>query len=120
MTANLTVSASEVQDLKVRLGRDVTEIVGTFLTVAEAVVAHWVEYSKGLLLFVMVPGDERSGEFYIYDRRKGSFWLLNLADSVFGGYPLADMRQKIKDFRLLEFAEDPARLRTAKGSRNSF
>ena len=81
----------------------------------EAVVAHWVEYSKGLLLFVMVPGDERSGEFYIYDRRKGSFWLLSLADCVFGGYALADMKQKIKDFRLLEFAEDPSRLPAAKG-----
>ena len=65
--------------------------------------------------FVMVPGDDRSGEFYIYDRRKGSFWLLNLADSVFGGYALVDMRQKIKDFRLLDFAEDPSRLRAAKG-----
>ena len=81
MFGNQNVSASEVlstRDMNVRPGRDVTEIVGTFLTVAEAVVAHWVEYSKGLLLFVMVPGDERSGEFYIYDRRKGSFWLLNL------------------------------------------
>ncbi len=76
MFGNQNVSASEVlstRDMNVRPGRDVTEIVGTFLTVAEAVVAHWVEYSKGLLLFVMVPGDERSGEFYIYDRRKGSF-----------------------------------------------
>src|SRR5947207_13655261 len=67
------VSASEVlstRDMNVRTERDVTEIVGTFLTVAEAVVAHWVEYSKGLLLFVMVPGDERSGEFYIYGAEK--------------------------------------------------
>ena len=118
MFGNQNVSASEVlsaRDMNVRPGRDVTEIVGTFLTVAEAVVAHWVEYSKGLLLFVMVPGDERSGEFYIYDRRKGSFWLLNLADSVFGGYAIVDMRQKIKDFRLLDFAEDPSLLRAAKG-----
>jgi hypothetical protein len=118
MFANQSVSASEIlstRDMNVRPGRDVTEIVGTFLTVAEAVVAHWVEYSKGLLLFVMVPGDERSGEFYIYDRRRGSFWLLNLADQVFGGYSKADMRQKIKDFRLLDFAEDPARLLAVKG-----
>jgi len=118
MTANLTVCASQVlstQDLKVRPERDVTEIVGHFLSAAEAVVAHWVEYSKGLLLFVMVPGDARSGEFYVYDRKKGTFWLLSLADSVFGGYSVADMRQKIKDFRLLDFAEDPSRLRAAKG-----
>ncbi len=118
MFANQNVLASEVlstRDMNVRPGRDVTEIVGTFLTMAEAVVAHWVEYSKGLLLFVMVPGDERSGEFYIYDRQKGTFWLLNLSDRVFGGYTKADMRQKIKDFRLLDFAEDPTRLLALKG-----
>ena len=76
MFGKKNVNASEVlstRDLNVRPGRGVIESVGTFLTVAEAVVAHWVEYSKGLLLFVMIPGDERSGEFYIYDRRKGSF-----------------------------------------------
>ena len=118
MTANLSVGASQVlntRDLNLRPEREVTEIVGTFLSVAEAVVAHWVEYSKGLLLFVMVPGDARSGEFYIYDRKRGSFWLLSLADSVFGGYALADMRQKMNDFRLLDFAEDPSRLRVARG-----
>jgi hypothetical protein len=59
----------------------------------------------------MVPGDARSGEFYIYDRKRGSFWLLSLADSVFGGYTVADLHQKIRDFHLLELAEDPARLR---------
>ena len=118
MCRNQNLTASEVltiRDMNVRPERDVTEIVGTFLTVAEAVVAHWVEYSKGLLLFVMVPGDDRSGEFYVYDRRKGSFWLLSLADHVFGGYALVDMRQKIKDFRLLDFAEDPSRLRAVNG-----
>src|SRR5258708_6513315 len=74
MFGNQNVSASEVlstRDMNVRPGRDVTEIVGTFLTVAEAVVTNWVEYSKGLLLFVIVPGPKRSREFYIiYDRRK--------------------------------------------------
>jgi hypothetical protein len=50
MTRNLTVSASQVlstQDLKVRPERDVTEIVGHFLSAAEAVVAHWVDTPKG-------------------------------------------------------------------------
>ena len=103
-------------DLGTRPERDLAEIVARFLAVGEGVIAHWVEYAKGVLLFVMVPGDARSGEFYIYDRKKGSFWLLSLADSVFGGYALADMRQKIQDFRLLDYAEDPARLRSLRGS----
>ena len=112
------VRASHVlsaKDLEMRTEQNVGDIVTGFLAAAEGVVAHWVEYAKGLLLFVMAPGDDRSGEFYVYDRKKGSFWLLSLADSVFGGYSRADMRQKIKDFRLLDFAEDPSRLRAVNG-----
>lgn len=103
-------------DLKVRPEQDVTEIVGRFLAVGEGVIAHWVEYARGLLLFVMAPGDERSGEFYIYDRKRGSFWLLDLSDGVFGGYSAAEMRRKIREFRLLDLAENPARLATAQRS----
>ena len=108
------------KDLKMRTEQDLTEIVAGFLTAGEGVVAHWVEYARGLLLFVMAPGDDRSGEFYVYDRKKGSFWLLELADGVFGGYSAAQMRQKIREFRLLEFAENPARLMAARQSANSF
>lgn len=118
MSAN-HVCASEVlstKDLEMRTDQDVTEIVARFLTVGEGVVAHWVEYAKGLLLFIMAPGDERSGEFYVYDRRRGSFWLLSLADGVFGGYSASEMRQKIREFRLLDFAENPVRLLTARQS----
>ena len=67
---------------------------------------------RGLLLFVMAPGDDRSGEFYVYDRKRGNFWLLDLADGVFGGYSIAEMGRKIRDFRLLDLAENPARLAT--------
>ena len=95
---------------------DITEIVGRFLAVGEGVVAHWVEYAKGLLLFVMAPGDDRSGEFYVYDRKRGGFWLLELADGVFGGYPVSEMRRKIQEFGLLDLAENPARLALAQRS----
>ena len=46
MFGNQNVSASEVlttRDMHVRPGRDVTDIVGTFLSVAESVVLHLVE-----------------------------------------------------------------------------
>jgi hypothetical protein len=36
--------------------------------------------------------------------------LLDLADGVFGGYSRREMHRKIRDFRLLDFAENPARL----------
>ncbi|HEY6340626.1 MAG TPA: hypothetical protein VIY49_03965 [Bryobacteraceae bacterium] len=107
------------KDLEIRPDRDLTEIVARFLAVGEGVLAHWVEYARGLLLFVTAPGDDRSGEFYVYDRKKGSFWLLTLADAVFGGYPVSQMWQKIREFRLLGFAENPARLAAARQPANS-
>jgi hypothetical protein len=60
----------------------------------------------------MAPG-EPSGEFYVYDRKRGSFWLLDLADGVFGGYSITEMGRKIRDFGLLDFAENPTRLAAA-------
>lgn len=107
------VSASPImntRDLETRPERDLTEIVGNFLRAGEGIVAHWVEYAKGVLLFVMAPGDDKSGEFYIYDRKKGTFWLLALADDIFGGYSMQQMRTKIREFHLLEFAANPAEL----------
>ena len=79
------VRASRVlsaKDLKMRTEQDVTDIVSRFLASAEGVVAHWVEYAKGVLLFVMAPGDDRSGAFYIYDRTQGSFWMPEFCDGV--------------------------------------
>lgn len=112
MIAN-TVCASPVlstNDLKLRADQDLCEIVGRFLITSEGVLAHWVEYARGVLLFILAPDDDRSGEFYVYDRRKGTFWLLDLADGIFGGYAITQMRQKILEFRLLELAENPSRL----------
>src|SRR5438093_3826127 len=101
------------QDMNMRTDADVTEVVSRFMTVAEGVVAHWVEYAKGVLLFVMAPDDKRSGAFYVYDRNRGHFWLLEPADGVFGGYSIREMRHKIRQFRLLEFAANPSRLASA-------
>lgn len=122
MTRN-TVCASEVlstKDLRMRPEQDLCNIVGGFLAVGEGLVAHWVEYNRGVLLFVVAPGDERSGEFYVYDRKKGSFWLLELPDDTFGGYSIGEMRQKIRQFGLLELAQNPAQLRGVRYSPNSF
>ena len=98
------------KDLKMQTESDVTKVVSQFVTAAEGVIAHWVEYAKGVLLFIMVPGDKRSGAFYIYDRKLGNFWLVEPTDGVFGGYSIGEMHQKIRQFRLLDFAENPVRL----------
>ena len=80
------------KDLEVRPDRDLTEIVAGFLAVGEAIVANWIEYARGLLLFVMAPGDDGSGKFYVYDRKNGRFWLLTLVDTGCGGYSVSQMR----------------------------
>jgi hypothetical protein len=90
--------------------QEITKAVSRFVTAAEGVVTHWVEYAKGALLFIMAPDDDYSGAFYIYERNQGNFWLLELADGTFGGYSLHEMCQKIREFGLLEFARDPSRL----------
>ena len=105
--ASRVLSAS---DLKMPAEQDVRQVVSWFVTAAEGVVAHWVEYAKGVLLFVMAPDDRRSGAFYVYDRNRRHFWLLEPADGVFGGYSIREMRKKIRQFRLLELAANPSRL----------
>lgn len=108
-----TLAASPVlntADLNMRPQHDLCQIVAQFLSIGEGVMAHWVEFARGILLFVMAPGDARSGEFYIYDRKRGQFWLLELADDVFGGYGVEQMREKIRDFGLLRYAENPSEI----------
>ena len=76
------VCASEVlstTNLNMRPTQDLCEIIGRFMVAGEGVVAHWVEYAKGLLLFVMAPGDDRSGEFYVYDRKQGELLVARTA-----------------------------------------
>ena len=112
----IACSVVSTKDLNLRPQHDIAEIVGRFLTFGEGVVAHWVEFAHGVLLFVMAPGDDHSGEFYVYDRKRGNFWLLDMADGVFGGYSITEMGRKIREFRLLDLAENPARLAAARQS----
>lgn len=112
MNPNPVIACSVVstKDLNLRPQHDIAEIVARFLIFGEGVVAHWVEFARGVLLFVMAPGDDHSGEFYVYDRKRGQFWLLELADGVFGGYGVSQMREKIREFGLLQFAENPSEI----------
>jgi hypothetical protein len=102
------------KDLNLQSDNDVRAVVSQFLTAAEGVAALWVEYARGVLLFVMAPGDDVSGAFYVYDRHKRNFWIVEPVDGVFGGYSIRDMRRKIRQFQLLKFAENPASLASAR------
>ena len=52
---------------------------------AEGQIKKWIDYSKGALLFVMVPDDPESGIFCVYDRKHQAFWMADpVATSNFG------------------------------------
>jgi hypothetical protein len=44
---------------------------------AEGQIKKWIDYSKGALLFVMVPDDPESGMFCVYDRKHQAFWMVD-------------------------------------------
>ena len=52
-------------------------IIG-FAEKAEARLSRWLDFAKGALLFLMVPGDPESGWFCVYDRARSSFYPLGL------------------------------------------
>ena len=78
---------------------------------AEGQIKKWIDYSKGALLFVMVPDDPESGMFYVYDRTQQAFWMVDpVATSHFGGYRLEEFEQLAQMHGLKALAQNPARL----------
>jgi hypothetical protein len=86
-------------------------IVG-FARKAEARLARWLDFAKGALLFLMVPGDSESGAFYIYDRDRLSFYPLSLAiEGRYGGFREDEFESLAKAFDLVALARNPRALR---------
>src|SRR5215472_9864262 len=82
-------------------------IVG-FATKAEAKLSRWLDFAKGALLFLTVPGDPESGAFYIYDRTKGVFyWLALPVEGRFGGFRDDEFDQVTQAFDLVTLARNP-------------
>ena len=94
-----------------RLGLDRLEedrLILAFGRWAEGHIKKWVDYAKGILLFVMVPGDAESGMFYIYDRAEQTFWMVDLADTTrYGGYRLDEFEQLAQLHGLKALAQNP-------------
>jgi hypothetical protein len=75
---------------------------------AEGHIKKWIDYAKGVLLFVMVPDDPESGMFYVYDRAEQTFWMVDLfGTSRFGGYRLDDFEQLAQLHGLKALAQNP-------------
>ena len=101
-----------------RLGLDRLEedrLILAFGRWAEGHIKKWVDYAKGILLFVMVPGDAESGMFYIYDRAEQTFWMIDLAATTrYGGYRLDEFEQLAQLHGLKALAQNPAGLLPAR------
>lgn len=121
MTECMLVSATQVLHLnEVGMNRRATaeEAVSAFLKVAEADVQRWIQLPRGLLLFVMVPGDPESGAFYVFDRVSGTFYLLTFEDDGnYGGYSLEEYDRILRGYRLLALVERPWLLAAARDNR---
>jgi hypothetical protein len=86
-------------------------IVG-FAQKAEARLVRWLDFAKGALVFLMVPGDSESGTFYIYDRDRSSFYPLSLAiEGRYGGFREEEFESLTKAFDLVALARNPRALR---------
>lgn len=97
-----------------RLGLDRLEedrLILAFGRWAEGHIKKWIDYAKGILLFVMVPDDPESGMFYIYDRADQTFWMVDLAGTTrYGGYRLDEFEQLAQLHGLKALAQNPRSL----------
>ena len=100
-----------------RLGFDRLEedrLILAFGRWAEGQIKKWIDYAKGALLFVMIPGDPESGMFYVYDRAQQTFWMVDLAGtSRYGGYRLDEFEQLAQSHGLKALAQNPQTLLVA-------
>jgi len=97
-----------------RLGLDRLDedaLILAFARWAEGQLKKWLDYAKGALLFVMVPEDPESGMFYIYDRARQRFFMVDLAEvDRYGGYRLEEFEQMAQVFGLKALAQNPQTL----------
>ena len=74
-------------------------------------IARWIQFPRGLMLFLMVPGDSRSGAVYVYDRCDGIWYFVDFQDQNYGGYSLAELDVLLDRCYFLRLVENPRCLR---------
>ena len=109
----------EAADLGLNRNATAQELVLEFVRFAEAQVLRWIQFPRGILLFLGVPGDESSGWFYVLDRRRGTFFSIDLpCDGRWGGFPASESECLAYQYGLLRLAEAP-RLLGCRATRES-
>ena len=102
----------EVEELGLDRNVGTDRVVRAFADWAEARIVKWTQFPHGVLLFLMVPGDFESGHFYLLDRRKRTFFELNIAgDNRWGGYRQDEFDLLTESLGLKHLAERPRELK---------
>jgi hypothetical protein len=102
----------EIEELRLARGVSTDRAVKTFAEWAEAKIVKWIQFPRGVLLFLMVPGDPDSGQFYLLDRPKGTFYELNIyGDAGLVGYRQEEFEKLAHWLGLLDLAQHPHKLR---------
>jgi hypothetical protein len=87
-------------------------IIG-FASKTEAKLSRWLDFAKGALLFLTVPGDPESGWFYVYDRARAVFYSLGLpVEGHWGGFREDEFDRLTQVFDLVSLARNPRLLRS--------
>lgn len=90
---------------------DEDALILAFARWAEGRLNKWLDYAKGALLFVMVPNDPESGMFYVYDRARRTFFMVDVAEvDRYGGYRIDEFEQMAQVFGLKALAQNPRAL----------
>ena len=90
---------------------DEDKLILEFARWAEGQLKKWLDYAKGALLFVMVREEPESGMFYIYDRARQTFFMVDPAEvDRYGGYRLEEFEQMAQVFGLKALAQNPQML----------
>ena len=98
--------------LRCDAGKELEVAVAELLAVGDyPEIARWIQFPRGLMLFLMVPGDTRSGAVYVYDRCDGIWYFVDFQDQNYGGYSLAELDVLLDRCYFLRLVENPRCLR---------
>ena len=70
-------------------------------------VVRWIQLPRILLVLQMAPDDPESGEIFIYDRRKRTWFRVDFEDQNYGGYTHAQFDLLVKRPPFLRLVERP-------------
>ena len=49
-------------------------------------IACWIQFPAAVLLFLVIPDDPEGGAFYVFDRKRRTWFWIDFDDQQYGGY----------------------------------